>query len=129
MLYNEFKDRTNLNVSEEEFQHINAIYMSCGAGIDNPTFCKNYPAVHANPIVEELFQGIERQSRQIEKLYSHLKMMKKAYFTVIGNPADIRARRTAVQAYDSEGEYIRDLLAANIELSQADKEYIMENII
>ena len=129
MLYNEFKERTKINVSEEEFNHINAIYMSCGDGIDNPTFCKNYPCLYKNPIVESLYQQIERRSRQIEKLASQFKMMEKAYFAMLEDHASAKARKMAVLAYDSEGEYVKALLSAGLDLSPADKNYIIENII
>lgn len=128
MLYNEFKERSGLNATEEEFNHINAIYMSCGDRMDNPTFCKNYPSVHSNPIVEELYLEIDRKAKQIEKLASQFQMMEKAYFTILENPENDRAREFAIKAYNSEGEYVKALLSYGLDLYPADKDYVIENI-
>ena len=63
MLKQEFEDRTNLQVNEEEFNAINAIYMACTNEMDKDAFCADYKKHSDSVIVTDLTKRVETLRR------------------------------------------------------------------
>lgn len=60
MLQKEFENLTGLQVTEENFNEINAIYMACTDDIDKEAFCKDYKKHGQSLIIADLTKRIER---------------------------------------------------------------------
>ena len=76
MLQNEFEERTKLNITADEFNGINALYMACGDGIDKDVFCKLYMSFEGRL---ELLHRIEREHQRMkDALDEHKTMLKEA---------------------------------------------------
>ena len=76
MLQNEFEERTKLNITADEFNGINALYMACGDGIDKDVFCKLYMSFEGRL---ELLHMIEREHQRMkDALDEHKTMLKEA---------------------------------------------------
>ncbi len=65
MLKQEFEDRTNLQVNEEEFNAINAIYMACTNEMDKDAFCADYKKHSDSVIVTDLTKRVETLRRVV----------------------------------------------------------------
>lgn len=65
MLKQEFEDRTNLQVNEEEFNAINAIYMACTNEMDKDAFCADYKKHADSVIVTDLTKRVETLRRVV----------------------------------------------------------------
>lgn len=65
MLKQEFEDRTNLQVNEEEFNAINAIYMACTNEMDKDAFCADYMKHADSVIVTDLTKRVETLRRVV----------------------------------------------------------------
>lgn len=120
MMYHEFMERTGLQVTEEEFDEINDIYMNCGFSIDNPAFCKNYR--HDDPIIKGLYSELKR----CQRMY---KLMKAAYFnlTEYGNETK-ESRKCASEAVGGEQRYIKEKLTRGVEMNEDDISWLKENL-
>ena len=69
MLKQEFEDRTNLQVNEEEFNAINAIYMACTNEMDKDAFCADYKKHSDSVIVTDLTKRVETLSGVVDYHY------------------------------------------------------------
>lgn len=54
MLQREFEERVGFQVSEEDFNKINMMYLDAGENIDKDTFCKDYKK-HRDSILLKIF--------------------------------------------------------------------------
>lgn len=59
MTREEFNNRTNANVTEDEFSFINRVYMAAGDCIDKDQFCKDYNKSGITPTIASLTERVE----------------------------------------------------------------------
>ena len=60
MLKQEFENLTEMHVSDERFNEINAIYMACTSSIDKETFCDDFKKHSHSVIIADLAERVNR---------------------------------------------------------------------
>lgn len=79
--------------------------------------------------MECLHKEIDNRDSYIRRLKYQFDMMSKAYFSMVERYDSEDARKIAVKAYDTEAKYIKALLEAGLSLEEADREYIINNVL
>lgn len=59
MTREEYNNRTNADVTEDEFSFINRVYMAAGDSIDKDQFCKDVKVSGINPTIAALAENVE----------------------------------------------------------------------
>lgn len=85
MLKKEFEARTNLSMTVEEFNGVNALYMACGDGIDKDKFCKLYVTMDGRL---ELLHRIEREHQRVKEALFDKEMLHQEAMEIISDAAD-----------------------------------------
>ena len=140
MLQKEFEERTNLSITEEEFNGVNALYMACGDGIDKDTFCKLYTSFEGRL---ELLHRIEREHQQMkDALEEHKLLLKEAdeirsdvatevleisSMNECAAPIRKELEKTAYWLVGTK-ELIKRKVKRSIDLTPNEIEYIVENL-
>lgn len=68
MTREEYNNRTNENVSEDEFSFINRVYMAAGDTIDKDQFCKDIKKSGINPTIAALTERVEKAEFMIAEI-------------------------------------------------------------
>ncbi len=68
MTREEYNNRTNENVSEDEFSFINRVYMAAGDTIDKDQFCKDIKMSGINPTIAALTERVEKAESMIAEI-------------------------------------------------------------
>lgn len=143
MLHKEFEERTGIQVSDEAYKKIDALYMATTLTKDE--FCDHYvPTMSENPIVDSLRNVVDVYRKAYdnnqqdinnlrESLSNALKLqdelatfiadMAHLAFNAIGNGAELRKKAIEVLG---KREYIKYIITKGYELEQYDKEDILK---
>ncbi len=65
MTREEYNNRTNENVSEDDFSFINRVCMAAGDSIDKDQFCKDKKKSGINPTIAALTERVEKAESMI----------------------------------------------------------------
>lgn len=127
MTREEYNNRTNADVTEDEFSFINRVYMAAGDNIDKDQFCKDIKKSGINPTIASLTERVENSQSTIEDLARTIHKL--AIF--IANQAETTSstalRKKAIQLL-GEREYITWKIETGKSLWQLDLELIKELI-
>ena len=85
MLKKEFEERTNLSMTEDEFNGVNALYMACGDNIDKDVFCKLYVDFDGRL---QLLHMIEREHQRMKEALEEEMLLNKEAREIISDAAD-----------------------------------------
>lgn len=85
MLKKEFEGRTNLSMTEDEFNGVNALYMACGDNIDKDVFCKLYLDFDGRL---QLLHMIEREHQRMKEAQEEEMLLNKEAHEIISDAAD-----------------------------------------
>lgn len=131
MTQNEFEQRTNMNVTAEEYQKIEKLYMSAG-NIDKDTFCKEYKKVASSRIVTELHLQVRMLENQVESLKSDKKQMASDKDELIDfmieqseKYSSSELRQRAIELLGAK-EYLRRKLERGYNLWELDRKLLVE---
>lgn len=124
MLQKEFFERTNINLTEDEFNNVNAMYMAAG-NIDKDQFCKDYKK-HSDSELLEIFYNqsenlvskVNAQKIQINELVRFMIDQSEAY-------SSVELRSKAIQIIGIR-EYLKYKIQRGYNLWDIDKEDMIE---
>ena len=72
MLQNEFYQRTGISLSEEEFNHVNAIYMAADLRTDKDQFCKDWKKHHDSTLLHDFYNQTTNLKDQLQQKNNEL---------------------------------------------------------
>lgn len=75
MTREEYNNRTNADVTEDEFSFINRVYMAAGDSIDKDQFCKDIKTTGINPTIASLTEHVESAEAQIVEFKQTLRRL------------------------------------------------------
>ncbi len=67
MLKSEFIDRTHIQVTDEEFDHINFMYMESGQGMDKDKFCSDWLKHKDSLLLNEFYKQTNRLKDKMDE--------------------------------------------------------------
>ena len=66
MLQKEFFERTGINLTEQEFDQVHAIYMQAGDNVDKDQFCADWKKHNDSVLLQEFFAQSERLKGKVD---------------------------------------------------------------
>lgn len=140
MLKNEFEELTDLSMTEEEFNGVNALYMACGDDTDKGEFCKLYMDFEGRL---ELMHRIEREHQRMKDELEEHKLLLKEADEIRGEVATSVLEISSMSDCDASirkeleriafwlvgtKEVIKRKVKRSILLSPTEIEYVIENL-
>lgn len=133
MTIQEFIERTGLNVTNEEYQTIEAVYMAAGE-MDKDEFCKEYKKFGGSRLVSELFRSTsvltgmyEERCNEIEDLHSQKREMAEFLIGKAHAYNDPDFHKEAVKMIGQK-DVVKVTLVMGLPLWEEDIEYIKKNL-
>lgn len=127
MTREEYNNRTNANVSEDEFSFINRVYMAAGDSIDKDQFCKDIKTSGINPTIASLTEHVESAEAQIVEFKQTLRRLAIFIAKQAEECSSSALRKKAIQMMGAK-EYITWKIETGKSLWQLDLELIKELI-
>lgn len=127
MTREEYNNRTNANVTEDEFSFINRVYMAAGDAIDKDQFCKDIKESGINPTIASLTDHVESAEDQIAEFKQTLRRLAIFIAKQAEETSSTVLRKKAIQMMGAK-EYITWKIDNGKNLWQLDLELIKEII-
>ena len=125
MLQKEFFERTGINLTEQEFNQVHAIYMQAGDNVDKDQFCADWKKHHDSDLLHIFYN-------QVNRLETELKQTKNEVYELalyIMDQAEVCSaptlREKAIQMLGIE-TYLRIKIQKGYNLWQLDKDALVE---
>ena len=67
MLQKEFFERTGINLTEQEFDKVHAIYMQAGDNVDKDQFCADWKKHHDSKLLHIFYNQADRPKDKLEQ--------------------------------------------------------------
>lgn len=67
MLQKEFFDRTGINLTEQEFNQVHAIYMQSGDNVDKDQFCADWKKHHDSNLLHIFYNQADRLKDKLDQ--------------------------------------------------------------
>ena len=124
MTKQEFIERTGMNVSDEQYGHIENIYYNAEQ-LDKDVFCADYKRHHESIIIDTLNENCE----ELHQKYNHIREEKSEMVDFLIEQAEKWSasdlRKKAIDMIGAEA-YIAAKIKKGFDLWQADKDLIVE---
>lgn len=127
MTREEYNNRTNADVTEDEFSFINRVYMAAGDSIDKDQFCKDIKTTGINPTIASLTEHVESAEAQIVEFKQTLRRLAIFIAKQAEETSSTALRKKAIQMMGAK-EYITWKIDNGKNLWQLDLELIKEII-
>lgn len=127
MTREEYNNRTNADVTEDEFSFINRVYMAAGDSIDKDQFCKDIKTSGINPTIASLTEHVESAEAQIVEFKQTLRRLAIFIAKQAEETSSTALRKKAIQMMGAK-EYITWKMDNGKNLWQLDLELIKEII-
>lgn len=127
MTREEYNNRTNADVTEDEFSFINRVYMAAGDSIDKDQFCKDIKTSGINPTIASLTEHVESAEAQIVEFKQTLRRLAIFIAKQAEETSSTALRKKAIQMMGAR-EYITWKIDNGKNLWQLDLELIKEII-
>ncbi|WP_300804439.1 MULTISPECIES: hypothetical protein [Muribaculaceae] len=127
MTREEYNNRTNADVTEDEFSFINRVYMAAGDSIDKDQFCKDIKTSGINPTIASLTEHVESAEAQIVEFKQTLRRLAIFIAKQAEETSSTALRKKAIQMMGAK-EYITWKIDNGKNLWQLDLELIKEII-
>lgn len=127
MTREEYNNRTNADVTEDEFSFINRVYMAAGDSIDKDQFCKDIKTSGINPTIASLTEHVESTEAQIVEFKQTLRRLAIFIAKQAEEASSTALRKKAIQMMGAK-EYITWKIESGKNLWQLDLELIKELI-
>lgn len=127
MTREEYNNRTNADVTEDEFSFINRVYMAAGDSIDKDQFCKDIKTSGINPTIASLTEHVESAEAQIVEFKQTLRRLAIFIAKQAEETSSTALRKKAIQMMGAK-EYITWKSDNGKNLWQLDLELIKEII-
>lgn len=105
MTREEYNNRTNADVTEDEFSFINRVYMAAGDSIDKDQFCKDIKTTGINPTIASLTEHVESAEAQIVEFKQTLRRLAIFIAKQAEETSSTALRKKAIQMMGAK-EYI-----------------------
>lgn len=105
MTREEYNNRTNADVTEDEFSFINRVYMAAGDSIDKDQFCKDIKTTGINPTIVSLTEHVESAEAQIVEFKQTLRRLAIFIAKQAEETSSTALRKKAIQMMGAK-EYI-----------------------
>lgn len=133
MTREEFNSLTGLNVTENEFDGINDMYMAAGE-MDKATFCKEYKQHGESRLVAELLEGFQLEQEEVDKAYQYMHKRNEERDQLVDflleQSQELSSTALQKKAIDMIGHtyVIRRKIKLGLPLCELDLEYIIKNL-
>ena len=127
MLQNEFYQRTGISLSEEEFNHVNAIYMAADLRTDKDQFCKDWKKHSQSDIINSLHVVSVNRECQLEVLHNERNEIVDLLIQEAHANMSATLKNKAI-AMVGHANVIRRMFDLGIDLWPGDKDFIAKNL-
>lgn len=133
MTLQEFNQLTGLNVTENEFDGINEMYMTVG-DMDKATFCKEYKQYGESKLVAELMDRVRMEQENSDDAHKSWRKLfderEKLVDFLLEQSQELSSRALLKKAIDMIGHryVIRRKIKLGLPLCELDRDYISKFI-
>lgn len=127
MTREEYNNRTNAEVTEDEFSFINRVYMAAGDSIDKDQFCKDIKASGITPTIASLTENVENAYTALTEAKSQFRKLAIFIAKQAEECSSTALRKKAIKMMGAK-EYITWKIDNGKNLWQLDLELIKEII-
>lgn len=127
MTREEYNNRTNADVTEDEFSFINRVYMAAGDNIDKDQFCKDIKASGITSTIASLAENVENAHTALIEAKSQFRKLAIFIAKQAEECSSSALRKKAIQMMGAK-EYITWKIDNGKNLWQLDLELIKEII-
>lgn len=127
MTREEYNNRTNAEVTEDEFSFINRVYMAAGDSIDKDQFCKDIKMSGINPTIASLTEHVESAEAAISEYKYQMRNLAIFIATQAEETSSTALRKKAIKMMGAK-EYITWKIENGKRLWKLDLELIKELI-
>lgn len=133
MTREEFNSLTGLNVTENEFDNINEMYMAAG-NMDKATFCKEYKQHGESKLVAALFEGFQIEQENSDDAHKSWRKLfderEKLVDFLLEQSQELSSTALQKKAIDMIGHtyVIRRKIELGLTLCELDLDYISKHL-
>lgn len=125
MLQKEFFERTGINLTEQEFNQVHAIYMQAGDSVDKDQFCADWKKHHDSNLLHIFYNQADRLGKELDKANNEINELAIYILEQAEVCSAPTLREKAIQMLGIE-TYLRIKIQKGYNLWQLDKDALVE---
>ena len=125
MLQKEFFERTGINLTEQEFSQVHAIYLQAGDNVDKDKFCADWKKHHDSDLLHIFYNQADRMAIELKQTKNELYELALYIMDQAEENSASSLRQKAIQMLGIE-TYLRIKIQKGYNLWQLDKDALVE---